>query len=102
MARRAHSRRWRRGGHKVALIAADGTALYEGDVSLAAGEAVSLLLYPGESGALTAARVVEDASHVGTRESRLAIVNLSGSALSIYDTGGDRALDPARGPALGE
>lgn len=86
------------GAHTVALVAADGTVLYEGNVSLVAGEAVSLLLYPDEGGALTAARVTEDASHVGLRESRVAIVNLSGSALSIYDTGGDRALDPARDP----
>ena len=47
---------------------------------------------------MTASRVVEDFSHVGLRESRVAIVNLSGGALSVYDTGSDRALDMARDP----
>ena len=88
------------GAHAVALVAADGSPLYEGSVTLAAGEAVTLLIYPGEQNdaAATATRVVEDFSHVGLRESRLAIVNLSGSALSVYDTGSDRALDAARDP----
>ncbi len=88
------------GAHAVALVAADGAPLYEGSVSLAGGEAVTLLIYPGEQNdaAMTASRVVEDFSHVGLRESRLAIVNLSGGALSVYDTGSDRALDMARDP----
>ena len=88
------------GAHAVALVAADGSPLYEGSVTLAAGEAVTLLIYPDEQNeaAATATRVVEDFSHVGLRESRLAIVNLSGSALSVYDTGSDRALDAARDP----
>ena len=88
------------GAHAVALVAADGAPLYEGSVSLAGGEAVTLLIYPGEQNdaAMTASRVVEDFSHVGLRESRVAIVNLSGGALSVYDTGSDRALDMARDP----
>ena len=88
------------GAHAVALVAADGAPLYEGSVSLAGGEAVTLLIYPGEQNdaAATASRVVEDFSHVGLRESRVAIVNLSGGALTVYDTGSDRALDMARDP----
>ena len=88
------------GAHAVALVAADGALLYEEGVSLAGGEAVTLLIYPGEQNdaAMTASRVVEDFSHVGLRESRVAIVNLSGGALSVYDTGSDRALDMARDP----
>ena len=88
------------GAHAVALVAADGAPLYEESVSLAGGEAVTLLIYPGEQNdaAMTASRVVEDFSHVGLRESRVAIVNLSGGALSVYDTGSDRALDMARDP----
>ena len=91
------------GAHAVALVAADGSPLYEGSVTLAAGEAVTLLIYPDEQNeaAATATRVVEDFSHVGLRESRLAIVNLSGSALSVLRYRQRPCAGCGSGPAVG-
>ena len=86
------------GRHIVTLVGADGSRLYEGDVSLEDGALASWLIYPGADGELTAARVSEDGSHVGLRESRLTLVNLSGAPLTVYDTGSDRSLDTARDP----
>jgi len=86
------------GQHTISLVAADGSRLYEGNVNLAAGESASWLIYAGEGGAPRATRITEDGSHVSLRESRVALVNLSDRPLSVYDTGSDRELDPARDP----
>lgn len=84
------------GAQQLALLGEDGTAIYADAVRLAAGETVSLLIHRDAAGNIKTARLLEDSSHVGLRESRLAIVNLSGGPLAVYDTGRDRALDPAR------
>ena len=86
------------GRHRVTLVGADGSRLYEGDVNLEDGAALSWLIYPGADGELTATQVSEAGSHVGLRESRVTLVNLSDIPLTVYDTGSDRRLDTARDP----
>ena len=86
------------GRHRVTLVGADGGRLYEGHVNLEDGAALSWLIYPGADGELTGAPVPEDGSHVGQRESRVTLVNLSAVPLTVYDTGSDRRLDTARDP----
>ena len=98
MAPPAISSRSRRGGIGSPWVGADGSRLYEGDVNLEDGAALSWLIYPGADGELTATQVSEAGSHVGLRESRVTLVNLSDIPLTVYDTGSDRRLDTARDP----
>ena len=85
------------GAHSLSLKTTAGQILHETEIELAEGTANSLLIYESATGNASAL-VPESKTPLSQRESRLRLVNLSGTAVTVYDTGSDRVLDSERDP----
>ncbi len=85
------------GAHSLSLKTTAGQILHEAEIELAEGTANSLLIYESAAGNASAL-VPESKTPLSQRESRLRLVNLSGTAVTVYDTGSDRVLDSERDP----